>query len=164
MCQADLEDEILQLLSSATGSLLDNIQLINTLDASKTTWEQVNQSLQVLLPCLLHTLCGSHTHHKLLAGSTLRVTCLSSALLPAAMHVLYRSLLLPSKLCLIVLGKNGWLAAGWPLFCSRTLRCQGCTAAAKLTLSLVSSPPLHKCNNLTNLLATDRWQRRLPSR
>lgn len=45
--QADLEDEILQLLSSATGSLLDNIQLINTLDASKTTWEQVNQSLQV---------------------------------------------------------------------------------------------------------------------
>lgn len=45
--QAELEDQILQLLSSATGSLLDNIQLINTLDASKTTWEQVNQSLQV---------------------------------------------------------------------------------------------------------------------
>ena len=48
--QAELEDQILQLLSSATGSLLDNIQLINTLDASKTTWEQVNQSLQVCLP------------------------------------------------------------------------------------------------------------------
>ena len=45
--QAELEDEILQLLSSATGNLLDNIQLINTLNASKTTWEQVNQSLQV---------------------------------------------------------------------------------------------------------------------
>ena len=42
-----MEDEILQLLSSATGSLLDNIQLMNTLDASKTTWEQGNQSLQV---------------------------------------------------------------------------------------------------------------------
>ena len=45
--QAELEDEILQLLSSATGNLLDNVQLINTLNASKTTWEQVNQSLQV---------------------------------------------------------------------------------------------------------------------
>ena len=51
--QAELEDEILQLLSSATGNLLDNIQLINTLNASKTTWEQVNQSLQV---CCLITL------------------------------------------------------------------------------------------------------------
>ena len=56
--QAELEDEILQLLSSATGNLLDNVQLINTLNASKTTWEQVNQSLQVcshlvmLMPCL----------------------------------------------------------------------------------------------------------------
>lgn len=48
--QAELEDEILQLLSSATGNLLDNIQLINTLNASKTTWEQVNQSLQVCSP------------------------------------------------------------------------------------------------------------------
>jgi len=45
--QADLEDTILALLSSATGSLLDNITLINTLDASKTTWEEVNQSLKV---------------------------------------------------------------------------------------------------------------------
>lgn len=57
--QAELEDEILQLLSSATGNLLDNVQLINTLNASKTTWEQVNQSLQVcsylvmLMPALL---------------------------------------------------------------------------------------------------------------
>ncbi len=69
--QAELEDEILQLLSSATGNLLDNVQLINTLNASKTTWEQVNQSLQVcfylvmLMPCLhcsqlaLTTLCSS---------------------------------------------------------------------------------------------------------
>ncbi|KAJ9531884.1 hypothetical protein QJQ45_022007, partial [Haematococcus lacustris] len=45
--QADLEDTILALLSSATGSLLDNVQLINTLDASKTTWEEVNISLKV---------------------------------------------------------------------------------------------------------------------
>lgn len=45
--QADLEDQILFLLSTATGSLLDNVELINTLDASKTTWEEVNQSLLV---------------------------------------------------------------------------------------------------------------------
>jgi dynein heavy chain len=45
--QADLEDTILQLLSSATGSLLDNVALINTLDQSKTTWEEVNASLLV---------------------------------------------------------------------------------------------------------------------
>ncbi len=69
--QAELEDEILQLLSSATGNLLDNVQLINTLNASKTTWEQVNQSLQVcsylvmLMRCLhcaqlaLTRLCSS---------------------------------------------------------------------------------------------------------
>ena len=65
--QAELEDEILQLLSSATGNLLDNVQLINTLNASKTTWEQVNQSLQVcsylvmLMPCLLYS-CLVHDH------------------------------------------------------------------------------------------------------
>ncbi|KAG1668463.1 hypothetical protein FOA52_005236 [Chlamydomonas sp. UWO 241] len=45
--QADLEDQILYLLSTATGSLLDNIDLINTLDQSKTTWEEVNQMLQI---------------------------------------------------------------------------------------------------------------------
>jgi dynein heavy chain len=45
--QADLEDTILQLLSSASGSLLDNLALINTLDASKTTWEEINESLRV---------------------------------------------------------------------------------------------------------------------
>lgn len=45
--QAELEDTILALLSAAEGSLLDNTQLINTLDASKTTWEEVNQSLKV---------------------------------------------------------------------------------------------------------------------
>ena len=45
--QADLEDQILFLLSTATGSLLDNVDLINTLDQSKTTWEEVNQMLQV---------------------------------------------------------------------------------------------------------------------
>lgn len=45
--QADLEDQILYLLATATGSLLDNVDLINTLDQSKTTWEEVNQMLQV---------------------------------------------------------------------------------------------------------------------
>lgn len=45
--QADLEDQILYLLSTATGSLLDNVDLINTLDQSKTTWEEVNLMLQV---------------------------------------------------------------------------------------------------------------------
>jgi len=39
--QAELEDQILQMLADATGSLLDNVELINTLDASKTTWEEV---------------------------------------------------------------------------------------------------------------------------
>lgn len=50
--QAELEDKILFLLSTATGSLLDNVTLINTLDASKTTWETVNKSLQASLPAL----------------------------------------------------------------------------------------------------------------
>jgi len=45
--QAELEDRILALLSSASGSLLDNMALIDTLDASKTTWEEVNASLAV---------------------------------------------------------------------------------------------------------------------
>jgi len=36
---AELEDTILDLLSNATGSLLDNIELINTLNESKTTSE-----------------------------------------------------------------------------------------------------------------------------
>jgi len=44
--QAELEDEILDLLSNATGSLLDNIVLIQTLDSSKTTWEEVNDMLR----------------------------------------------------------------------------------------------------------------------
>ena len=48
--QAELEDKILFLLSTATGSLLDNVTLISTLDASKTTWETVNKSLQASLP------------------------------------------------------------------------------------------------------------------
>lgn len=45
--QLQLEDTVLHLLSTATGSLLDNIELINTLDQSKTTWEEVNESLRV---------------------------------------------------------------------------------------------------------------------
>jgi hypothetical protein len=45
--QLQLEDTVLHLLSTATGSLLDNIELINTLDQSKTTWEEVNESLKV---------------------------------------------------------------------------------------------------------------------
>ena len=45
--QAELEDTILYMLSTATGSLLDNVELINTLDNSKVTWEEVNESLKV---------------------------------------------------------------------------------------------------------------------
>jgi dynein heavy chain len=45
--QLQLEDTVLHLLSTATGSLLDNLELINTLDASKTTWEEVKESLRV---------------------------------------------------------------------------------------------------------------------
>lgn len=45
--QLQLEDTVLHLLSTATGSLLDNIELINTLDASKTTCEEVKESLRV---------------------------------------------------------------------------------------------------------------------
>ena len=72
--QAELEDEILQLLSSATGNLLDNIQLINTLNASKTTWEQVNQSLQV---CCLTTLqSGNCCCMSSLAPSVFLPTCI----------------------------------------------------------------------------------------
>lgn len=44
--QAELEDEILNLLSNATGSLLDNIALIQTLDNSKNTWSEVNSMLR----------------------------------------------------------------------------------------------------------------------
>jgi dynein heavy chain, axonemal len=43
--QAQLEDQILYMLSNATGSLLDNVALITTLDQSKTTWEEVNAML-----------------------------------------------------------------------------------------------------------------------
>ncbi|KAF8058055.1 DHC10 [Scenedesmus sp. PABB004] len=45
--QLELEDTILQLLANASGSLLDNVELIDTLDASKTTWEEVIESLRV---------------------------------------------------------------------------------------------------------------------
>lgn len=45
--QAELEDQILHLLSTAEGSLLDNVELIDTLDKSKTIWEEVNESLKV---------------------------------------------------------------------------------------------------------------------
>eukprot|EP00898_Chlorokybus_atmophyticus_P005400 jgi/Chlat1/5861/Chrsp4S06373 len=45
--QAKLEDDILRMLSTATGSLLDNVELIDTLDRSKTTWEEINESLKV---------------------------------------------------------------------------------------------------------------------
>lgn len=44
---ADLEDEILRLLSESTGSLLDDIHLVNTLQDSKIISEEVTQQLQV---------------------------------------------------------------------------------------------------------------------
>ena len=44
---AELEDQLLDLLSNATGSLLDNIELINTLNDSKVTSDEVTESLKV---------------------------------------------------------------------------------------------------------------------
>merc|ERR1711968_384505 len=43
----DLENEILRLLSESTGSLLDDEELVNTLQQSKTISEEVTQQLQV---------------------------------------------------------------------------------------------------------------------
>ena len=45
--QVELEDQILYMLSTATGSLLDNVELLNALDQSKITFEEVNESLKV---------------------------------------------------------------------------------------------------------------------
>lgn len=45
--QIELEDKILGLLASASGSLLDNVDLINALDKSKVTYEEINESLKV---------------------------------------------------------------------------------------------------------------------
>ncbi|CEL98551.1 unnamed protein product [Vitrella brassicaformis CCMP3155] len=43
----DLEDEILRLLSVSQGSLIDDIDLINTLQESKTISEEVTQQLEI---------------------------------------------------------------------------------------------------------------------
>ncbi|RKO95644.1 hypothetical protein CAUPRSCDRAFT_12653 [Caulochytrium protostelioides] len=43
----DLEDQILHLLSTAQGSLLDDVVLVNTLQSSKTTSQQVHDQLLV---------------------------------------------------------------------------------------------------------------------
>jgi dynein heavy chain len=43
----DLENEILRLLSESTGSLLDDAELVNTLQASKVTSEEVTAQLKV---------------------------------------------------------------------------------------------------------------------
>ncbi|GMI05338.1 hypothetical protein TrVE_jg1168 [Triparma verrucosa] len=43
----DLEDEILRLLSESTGSLLEDVELVKTLQVSKVTSEEVNQQLKI---------------------------------------------------------------------------------------------------------------------
>jgi dynein heavy chain, axonemal len=43
--QAELEDKVLALLSSASGSLLDNVALVDALGQSKATWESVTAGL-----------------------------------------------------------------------------------------------------------------------
>jgi dynein heavy chain len=43
----DLEDEILRLLNAAQGSLLDDVQLLDTLQDSKVTSNEVTQQLIV---------------------------------------------------------------------------------------------------------------------
>nr|PNR35709.1 hypothetical protein PHYPA_021559 [Physcomitrium patens] len=45
--QAACEDNILRLLSTVEGPILDNLELIATLDTSKVTWEKVKESLEV---------------------------------------------------------------------------------------------------------------------
>ncbi|CAI5672498.1 unnamed protein product [Oreochromis niloticus] len=42
----DLEDEILRLLNESTGSLLDDVQLVNTLQSSKVTATEVSKQLE----------------------------------------------------------------------------------------------------------------------
>lgn len=44
--KTELEDQILYLLATATGSLLDNIELINTLNNSKVTSQQIEEGLK----------------------------------------------------------------------------------------------------------------------
>ena len=44
----DLEDQILELLKSASGSLLDDMALIDTLEASKITSRNGAEALQVI--------------------------------------------------------------------------------------------------------------------
>ncbi|XP_013412698.1 dynein heavy chain 2, axonemal [Lingula anatina] len=44
---AELEDEILRLLNETKGSLLDDEQLVNTLQTSKTTSQEVTEQLQI---------------------------------------------------------------------------------------------------------------------
>eukprot|EP00061_Rhincodon_typus_P006125 g26428.t1 len=41
----ELEDEILRLLNEATGSLLDDVQLVNTLQTSKVTATEVAEQI-----------------------------------------------------------------------------------------------------------------------
>ncbi|XP_040887758.1 dynein heavy chain 2, axonemal [Toxotes jaculatrix] len=43
----ELEDEILRLLNEATGSLLDDVQLVNTLQTSKVTANEVSEQLEI---------------------------------------------------------------------------------------------------------------------
>uniref|UniRef100_A0A2K6FUH7 Dynein axonemal heavy chain 2 n=1 Tax=Propithecus coquereli TaxID=379532 RepID=A0A2K6FUH7_PROCO len=43
----ELEDEILRLLNEATGSLLDDVQLVNTLQTSKITAMEVTEQLEI---------------------------------------------------------------------------------------------------------------------
>ncbi|CAM6118761.1 unnamed protein product [Calypogeia fissa] len=45
--QVKCEDDILRMLATAEGNMLDNIELIATLDTSKETWEKVKESLEL---------------------------------------------------------------------------------------------------------------------
>ncbi|KAJ7527535.1 hypothetical protein O6H91_16G059900 [Diphasiastrum complanatum] len=45
--QAECEDNILRLLSTTKGPLLENLELIQTLDKSKETWQTVKVSLEI---------------------------------------------------------------------------------------------------------------------
>jgi hypothetical protein len=61
--QAACEDNILRLLITAEGPLLDNLELIATLDTSKETWEKVNKFNTTMAQTSPHKQTNKQTKH-----------------------------------------------------------------------------------------------------
>ncbi len=64
--QAACEDNILRLLITAEGPLLDNLELIATLDTSKETWEKVNKFKTTMAQTSPHKQTNKQTQKKTL--------------------------------------------------------------------------------------------------